>query len=625
MNTESLVYNANGRVLRDTQVSTQRKSSKATSGGNNTVLSDSLKQYRESFDYQKNNWFAKWERDNRLYDSERAAQSYIGLADTFVPMTFPMIETMVTALANGSLNFDYKFGDPMINPDIRTLNGLIDEWGEKDNWDLASEESIREMLITGMAGNMLSWEIDHPHWDYGSMRDYIVDPTIKSPADLQKPEHYAGRRYLVRKGSLDDYKVVDVDPKSKTYGELINRYNIPKDSGYTNSTNLGSEELDKQVKEMTLGSTLSSAQDDQDEIIEIWNVDKVRTILNRSHVIEDVINPYKQRHEDILTQKYYKELYQSFIDQRYDPVAADQEATKMARAQAKDESVGLVPFFFFRNYRRSSTFYAKSEIDSIAKHQELLNDMSNLETDMIIKKNSPQRELDPEYADFIDLVNEDPDTIYPFRPGSLRFVDQPVSDGSLFNNRMNVKNEIREATAIGQGAKGIESSKDKTAEEVRSVDRGTSSRIESKARILEKDAYFWMAHILYRMAQLYVTTPQVVRVKGPSSEGKESGVYKDKQLPKGTAVYDPADYDSDFIPHVTLEIDAEDKKIEEKQQAQSEYKILISDPTNNIAEVKKIYYPKMFDLDKADLDRILTPPQQAEAQQQAMLPEGQPI
>lgn len=569
------------------------------------TLQKALKRFNDSRDYQKYNWWDKWERDNKLYDGERAIMAYEGLADTTVPMIQPMIETFVTVLANGTLRFDYSTGDPLKDPDTRALNGLIDEWWDEYGWDLNTEEGVREMGITGMAGNMLSWNIDHPEWETGAMRDYIVDPTITGPADLQKPGAYAGRRYLVRKGSLDDFEKVDIDPKSKTYGQLVKRYTIPENSGYVPDG--ADDKTQKMLKEMFAGGTLTKASQDQDEIIEIWDVDRVVTVMNRSHVIEDAVNPYKQRHEDLLTQKYTDELAESFVQQGLDDVTAQEAALEEAKAQAKREAKGLVPFFFFRNYRRSYQFYAKSEIDAVAHHTELLNDLTNLETDALIKQNGQQRELDPEYEDWIDLINEDPDTTYPFKPGSLQYIQRAPLNQNLFANRQNIKNEIREATAISQRSKGMDSPTDPTATEVRSTDAGTDTRIESKARILEKDGFYWMAKILFRMVQLYVTEPMVVKVSGPSTRGKETGVYMGKQLPAGTAVFDPADYDSEFVPTISLEVDSKAKKQQGQKEALQQFQILIQDPTNNITEIKNIFYPKIFDLDKADLDAILTP------------------
>lgn len=604
-----LVYNDSGQGYR----SLSKVAKKSTSENKeDPALKKALERFNDSFDYQKDNWHEKWERDNKLYNGERHARSYEGLADTFVPMVFPMIETEVSSLANGKLRFDYEFGDPIKDPDMRTVNGLVGEYWEQDNWDLAIEEGIREMLITGMEGNMLSWEIDHPHWEYGSMRDYIVDPTIKNQYELQQPGAYAGRRYFIRKGALDDYEVLDVDPNSKTYGQMVKRYNIPSDTGPAPTD----KETQKQLEEAFKTSTLIEALKDQDEIIEIWDVDRVVTIMNRSHVIENAENPYKIRHRNILESKYLAKLNEAQTS--VDP-AAYEAAVSDAKKQAALEAKGLVPFFFFRNYRRASLFYAKSEIDSVAKHQELLNDMTNLETDVLIRKAKPARELDPEYEDFIDMVEgDDYDTVYPFKPGSLAPVLSPEVSGNLFANRQNIKNEIRESTAISQRAKGTDSSTDPTATEVRSSDSGTDLRIESKARILEKDGFYWMSYILFRMIQLYVTEPMVVRVTGPAKRGQETGQFKGKKLPDSTGVFDPEQFQGDFIPRVTLEVDSKSKNEEKRSRAMQEFQMLIQDPTNNLQKIKEIYYPKMFDIDTQELDEVMTQEQPA----MGMLPAG---
>ena len=608
----------NGTGFRSSNIVAAKNASSKQSDVTSEVLKEALKRFNDSYVYQEDHWFSKWERDNKLYNGERANTSYKGLADTFVPMTFPMVETIVSALANGSLRFDYDFGDPVRDPDMRAFNGLVDEWWEKDGWDLATEESSREMVITGMSGNMLSWEMDHPHWEYGAMRDFLVDPTIKNQYELQQPGHFAGRRYFIRKGALDDYEVVDTDPESKTYGQMVKRYTIPSDTGPAPDD----KQTAKQLEEAFSTSTLSEGLKQQDEIIEICDVDRVVTIMNRCHVIEDTINPFKQRHIDILTQKYHQQWLDTLNQQGITGQEAEQMASDEAKSQAEAEAKGLVPYFFFRNYRRASLFYAKSEIDSIAKHQELLNDMTNLETDIIIRKAKPARELDPEYEDFLDEVDgDDYDRTYPFKPGSLANIIYPDASNNTFANRQNIKSEIREATAISQRAKGIDTSNgDPTATEVRSSDSSTDQRIESKARILEKDGFFWMAYILFRMAQLYITEPLVVRVSGAATKGKETGVYKGKQLPPSTAVFDPEEYQGDFVPHVTLEVDSKSKKVEQKKQAQEEYKMLISDPTNNLEAIKKLYYPKIFDLDKSDLDEIMT--QTPEMQMQAQAAQG---
>ncbi|MFE7720103.1 hypothetical protein ACFU44_13800 [Nocardia rhizosphaerihabitans] len=567
------------------------------SKANDDLLKKTMKRFDDSWDYAASTWHRRWERDWKLYNNERYRKNYEGITDTFVPMTFSTIETMAAALGNGRPRFDYEADDPMKSEtSTKPLNALTDEFWEADQWDVKVYEGIREMLKKGTSPFMMYWDIDRPRLITFDIRDFIVDPTCTSQQDIQE-RGYAGRRFFVRKGTLDDYMVVDTDPDSKTYGELVKRY---KDIDEESTSPTGDNDSGKKATEMFMGSTLKTAAEDQDELIEIWDKDSCVTVKNRKCIIENRKNAYKERHEMKLREKYQAEL----------DVAIDPKAFEAADQRAKAEAKGVIPFFLFRNYTDVNLIYAKSEIEPIAPLQEQLNDMSNQEGDSIIKQLAQQRELDPQYQDWIDLIDDDPSTVYPFTPGSLKNIDSPQVPPNSFNNRMNIKNEIRETTAIDQVAKGSANVKDTTATEVKAQLNQAGQRIEIKARLLEKDGFYWMAKILFHMVQLYVDRPQAVRVNTDGTQ--EVTMVGDVQLPPGVGVYNPADFEGDWQPHVTLEVDSQNKKVEQQRSALQMYQILIQDPTNNLAEIKRIYLPKITDLDQAELDAILSPsPEQA--------------
>lgn len=597
------------RVNNDTQANTQ-----------DSTLELAKKRYKESRDYQQQNWWDKWDRDNRLYDNERVYASYIGTVDTFVPMVFSTVETMVAAFNNSSVRFQYKSSNPLFKQSsstIKAANGLVDEWWDDDQWDLLVEEGSRETFITGMAGHMVSWESDHPHIEQYAMRDMVIDPTVKKPADLQKRGHYCGRRFFVRKGQLDDYEVLDTDPKSKTYLEMVKRFKPVKET--TAKGNQGDPD-DKELKEMFTGSTLDNARNEQDEVIEIWTVDEVVTIKNREDVIENTTNPYKLRHQQMLEQKYVEDAVNNG-----DEMVDEGQRIAAAKTRAKSEAKGIVPFFFLRNYRRTSLFYAKSEIDSIAKEQELLNDFTNMEGDFIIRQLAPQRELDPKYKDFIDLINNDPDTVYPFTPGSLANIQSPQLPANSFNNRLNLKNEIRETTAIDQVTKGVQSSSDATATEIKAQLNQSGQRIQSKARIFEKDGFYWWGWILMKMMQMYITEPMVVEINGNSGISAEEALQKyGIELPKGCAVFDPDEFSQVTNVSVQLDVDAQGKQEQTRKNYLEAFTMLIQDPSNNLEEIKRRILPKALpELDQDDLDAILTPSPQQQMQQPMMPGEEQ--
>lgn len=575
-----------------------------TKSGNDD-LDKGLKRYNDSLDYQKNHWHAKWDRDNALYDTERAIVSYVGTTDTAIPLVYTTIETMTSALNNAEIRIDFRAGDPTTRPDAAPLNALIDEWAEDDGWDLNAEESYREVLKTGMDANMLVWEGDHPHEITFAMRDSIIDPTVIHPAQFQEKGHYAGRRYLVLKDELDSYEVVDSDPDSPTYTEMIKRYNF---TGAVTPASGGKafELSDRDKKEMHNGSTLTSAAEDQDEIIEIWDVDQVTTIKNRSEV-DVAVNPFKLRSENQLAEKYLAQYMKKFAEEPSQDPAAVERATAEAKKRAKDTAKGIVPFYFYRNVRKKSLFYATSEIQPIAKEVERLNDLTNMETDYLMKAAAGQRELDPIYEDWLDLVDNDPDTVYPFVPGSLKVIAQQPLANNAFANRQEIKGTVREATAVGEVANGTVSEKDRTAFEVGSALSQTGARIESKARVFKADALRWKYWILLKLVQLYVTKPQVVYAPEAKVDREAIGMQYGVTLPKGSALFDPADFAGDFTPRITLEVDAMSKQAENRRASREDYQIIIADPTNNLPEAKKRLFPKMFDIDKEDIDAIMAP------------------
>ena len=568
----------------------------ASASSEDKELKKTLDRFNESWQYAKDNWFEKWERDNKLYNNERAMPSYYGTTNTVVPMAFSVVETMVAEINNANIRFDFKTGNPLNKYDNAAVNGLITEWGDADDWDLKIEEGSRETFITGMVANMLSWENDHPHWEQFAMRDCIIDPAVRTPADLQKPGAYAGRRFFVRKGQLDSYQIVDTDPESPTYGEMKPRFKK------ITSEPVGStmQPDDKTLKEMFENATLQGASDKLDEIIMIYDVDRVITVANRTQVIESRENEFKERRRQKLFEKYAEQ---------YDVLEAEK--------RSKAEAWGIVPIFFLRNYRRTSLLYANGEIDSIAKELELLNDLTNMEADYIKRQLAPQKELSETYADWIDAINNDPDTVYPFNPGSLVPIPTPVLPANSFQNRLNIKNEIRETTALDQVAKGVGSSKDSTATEINAQLSQSGKRIQSKARVFEKDGMKWWGWILLNMIQLYVDEPMVVEVSGGTPMTKQEALEKyNIELPNGAAIFDPADFADVESVNVSLDVDVESNKSDRREAATNAYTVVIQDPTNNLDEAKRILYPLMFpELDQDDIDAIITP---APAQ---MLPE----
>ena len=510
------------------------------------TVSDCVDKFLASWKYAEGQYHTKWENAWKLYNSQRVHKSYEGVTDTFVPMVFSTIETMVAALGNGRPAFDYEAQYEWQESDTKALNALVDNFWDVDGWDAKIVGAIRQFLITGTAPLYFYWDIDKPRMIHFPVRDLIVDPNATSPDNWQ----YAGRRYLTTKKELESYEVVnpetgDVEPRFKN----LDRIEVKGKS---------EEETDKQRKEMLLGST-NPDDEDNVEVLEIWTEDRVYSVANRTALIEDIENPYKVQ----------------------------------AKLNGEDNPKGLIPFVVLRNYTDESLFYGMGEVEPIKKPQELLNDLTNQYVDAITHALNPMAELDPDQISWIDKIESVPGRVYPFKPGTLQFMTPPQISNNAFSERMNIKNEIREASAVDQVVKGVAATSAATATEVKAQLNQAGQRIEIKAKMLEKDGFLQMGRLIFRMVRLFVTEETFVRVN--TNQGKQF------------VPFDPARYYGEYVPSVQLEITAEQNNLESRAKALEAYQILIQDPTNNLRAIKERLLPKMFDLDAEDVMAIVTP------------------
>lgn len=547
------------------------KKTKSQAQTHEDIVKSVIDQFNDSWNYASKSYHRTWENCWKLYRNQRVKRTHQGTVDTFVPMTFSLIETMTAALGNGRPSFDYVPEYKSQEGDTDVLSAMVTNYWQQDGWDNKVLAGIRQMLTVGNAPLFLYWDIDRPRMIHFSIRDFIMDPSSTGPDNWK----YAGRRYLT---TIDDLKSYEkVDPET---GEMVQRFSNLDDIKQMSGEQ--GEPSDKENKEMFLGSTLDKPQESQIEVIEIWDYDRVRSVANRSVLIEDIENPGKVQE----------------------------------RLMGKKNPKGYIPFILLRDYIDESLPYAMGEVEPIMPQQELLNDLTNQFIEANLFTLYPMGELDPSLAAWIDRVQAAPGRVFPFKPGSLQYMSPPVIPTQIFNERQNIKQEIRETTAIDQTAKGVTSATAQTATEIKAQLGQASQRIEIKARSLEKDGFYQMGKLLFCMIKLYVDKPRWVRVS------KETGVeFK---------TYDPTEFFGTYEPIVQLDISRQADKLKIQDSSTKAYQILIQDPTNNLEELKRRLLPKMFDLDQEDVDAILTPQEQpmgmpGEMPGQPMPPMAQPM
>lgn len=512
--------------------------------------------FKKSWAYTSSNYHKNWSEAWKLYNNVRVNKSYVGITDTFVPMTFSTIETLVSALAGSKPQFDFIPPHTKQDQDTKVLNALLDYYWDKDQWNIKVISWIRSSLLYGTGVVYLIWDENHPCMVNIPLRDFIIDPEATSIEEAA----FVGRRYLT---SLDELKSFEItDPAS---GEMVPRYSNLDQLVKTDAKN--DQQTDKEQKDMFYGSTVDDPDNNQVEVIEIWTDDnKLYSVANRSVEIENRESPH---------------------------------FTQAKKQSGSEYAEGLIPFAVQRNYVDESLFYGRSEVDTFKAQQELLNDLTNQNTDAITFTLNPMWNLHPDSADLIDQIENLPGAVYPLAPGQLAPVQMPIIPPNAFNERINIKNEIRETTATDQILKGGGYTPgDQTATEVKAQVAGAAQRFGIKITQLENEGFHRLARIIFEMVRLYVTKPQAVRVAG-----KDGIVWEE---------FDPKDFTSgDYEPRVQLNTTVMSNKATDASKAKEMLAALISDPSINKQELYKIVLPRIWDLDPDEITALFQSDQQA--------------
>lgn len=535
-----------------TQVAKKSKSAQPKSS--NKVLEQVIKDFKASWDYTSSSWHDRWSNNYKLYNNERVNRSYDGITNTFVPMVYSTVETMTAGLFGMKPKFDYI--PPSSKPDQKTdiLNGLLDYYWDKDQWSLKVINTGRSMFNLGTGIDYFMWHIDHPVMINIPLRDFFIDPAATSLDNAR----YCGRRYLASKKDLESFEIVDYESDSDN-PELKKRYkNLDKVTANSSSP----EKTDKEEKDLLYGSTLTS-DDDQVEVIEYWTLEKTITVVNRNVVIEDTKNWFLAR----------------------------------AEALGFENPKGLLPFADARDVTDPSLFFAKGMTDFIAQQQELLNDITNQNIDSVTYSINQMYTLDPKYADKITEVENLPGAVYPFEAGALQPIQQRPIPPDAFNERMNIKNEIRETTASNEVVKGVGmQNSSTTATEINAQIAGAGQRINLKVTQIENGYFHRMARIIFEMIRLYVNEPTLVRILGKDGARWEE--------------FDPSEYqDGEYEPRVQLDVTIENRKREQGAQAKELLAAFLGDMDVNQKELKKLVLQRSFELDPDEVTALMDNPE----------------
>lgn len=529
------------------------------------ILDKVIDDFDAAWDYCKSAWHERWSNNYKLYHNERVKRGYLGISDTFDPMTYSTAETLTSALFG--IKPKFNFLSPREKQDQKTdvLNSALDYFWDKDQWSIKVINTGRGFFIRGTAIDYFYWDKDHPCMINVPLRDFFIDPAASSIENAR----YMGRRYLTSIEELESFEVVDLDAEADEDGNhpMKKKYTIPKDFNKSESTaptgNGGTDKpTDKQEKDMFYGTTLTGKKGDQVEVIEYWTNDNVYSVLNREHVIEDEENYFKSK----------------------------------AKANGDTYPTGLMPFAAARNVVDESLFYAKGDVDWIADLQEDLNDNKNQTKDAVTDIINQMYTLDPKYGDQIETVENLPGAVYPFEKDALMPILKGRVPSEAFIEADNTKTAIRETTASNEVVKGASQTGTgkTTATEIQAQIAGAGQRTSLKITQIENEYFHRIARIVFQMMRLYITEPMMVRILGKDGARWEE--------------YNPEEFkDGEYEPRVQLDITIENQKQEEAAQAKEMMAAFIGDPDVNQLELKKLALAKGFHLDPDEVELLMQP------------------
>jgi hypothetical protein len=535
----------------------------------NPTVEKVVNDFNSSWDYTSGSWHDRWNDNYKLYNNERVNPSYNGITNTFVPMTFSTIESMTSALFGSKPSFDYVPPQDKAEQQTDILNSLVDYYWDKDKWSMKVINWGRDMLRYGTSIVYLSWDSNCPRMINVPIRDFFIDPSCTTLENAR----FMGRRYLVSLEELKSYEIVDLEKSTDEDTVYKKKY---KNLGKIKKSGGGSpavEKTDKEEKDMFYGSTISS-NDDLLEVIEYWTDNNVTSIANRNTLIEESENIYKTKDRD----------------------------------NGTENPKGMCPFAVLRNYVDGSLFYAKGEIDFIAQQQELLNDLTNQNIDAVTFTLNPMYTLDPLFSDMIEQIENLPGAVYPLPAGALNPIQMGNVPQDAFNERLNIKDEMRETSASNEIVKGAgQQGGSITATEVQAQIAGAGQRIALKVTQIEDEGFHRLAVIVFKLIRLYVTEKQMVRVAGRA--GTE---YKE---------YDPEEFkEGEYEPRIQLETTINAKKAEDANMAKEMLGAFLGDPEINQKKLKETVLLKGFDLDPDDVQALMTPEELPEEELAGELP-----
>lgn len=469
--------------------------------------------------------------------------------------------------------FEYVPTNVEQNADTKVLNELTEYWMDCNNMGIKNQQWVREMILYGTGVLHVSWHDNKPKIENIPLRDFFVDPSATTMENAQ----YVGHRYLADKDDLRKMEVYD-----PVQDKMVPRYkNLDKAGEMPTTKDDSTSGSDKAFKEQFTGSPYGDqAYSKQIEVIRIYDVKNGRMIEigNRTEFIYNEPTPYQRVGGEV--------EFEMEVDGQL----------QMGKKKL-DDIDPFAPYAVLRGTIDTSLFYGAGQVEVILDRQETLNDWEAMDMDIASIIAMPMYTLDPQYADLAGEIEAIPGAVLPVPRNAISQMDRPSLGVDLESKKYQVQEQMRRATAADEVIQGSSQQKGRvTATEVQSQLNQASQRFSTFLTNLESEGYAQLAKIVFKMAQIFLTQEQAIRIVGP--EGVE---FKS---------YNPEEYDGEYDVNVKLETTLQKEELEHGQKMNQLYQMMVNNPVfDQVAINRYIIKQENPEISDEELNSLFAQPQ----------------
>jgi hypothetical protein len=540
-----------------------------------------------------------------LWNNIRVKQQFVGDYDSFDPMTFQMVEANVDNVYASRPKVAFVPRNRYQETDTKILQGMWDRTWDDNNTDFYLPIMGREATNIGNMVTFDCWE-DSPDGGYVKTEhipfpDCILDAAARDQFHVKK----AGFRKLERLEDLKQATRYDSTAVNEdgTTGTWVKRYKNLEDVTPYGS---GDPKLDKELKDMLAGSTLSDeGKKGQVEVTYMIYLDKIVEVANRKVVIYEAESPYHKDAYEVEVQDQ-----DDAGDKLFDDTDVPEGIEMMDEAQAAEmlipatkmitapEIKSFIPIAMHSGYKDGALLIAKGDTETFMDTQEDLNDSINM-----LKEDIGRNVRGVNVTDSNVVTPEQEEQLARAQSGSVvgitggrKSVDtltHESMDTAALAEINRAKQSIRDTARVSETTSGVDATQgDRTATEIDAQMAQASGGFRTKTLNLEAGYYKQRAENWVKMIQIFMPSDeQMVRVNG--RYGVEFQLYK------------PSQYWGLFDVKVTLETNAQAEKEKEARMALALHDRFKDSPYWNRYELEKYVAEKTSNLDEDQLKLMM--------------------